>query len=231
MSDPRLVHFTPLLISDASWFRPVKGAAWTDQETPSFTAGRFGSAYHPATTSRGAYSSSITIDIPPSGAMGAWIRPIGWSWTNTTASDGRQHAPIHFRAKAASGDAVPLIFINFTHGTGINFDINMGSNRRLTVTNQSIADGEYVYFSVSWQENGASGLQKMYFNGVEVGSATANLGITGTKQNGPGVGGFPGNTNIGWGGTVEIFKLWNYYKTDFTDRERPRFGMNDLIDT
>ena len=226
MSDPRLQYLITFLDSDASWFRPVKSlSAFIDSEVPSFSTGKFGSEYHPGNVGSGARSNTSAIEIPPEGCIEVWMQPIGWSWTNTSSSDSRDRIICHQRTT----NAVPAITVNFDNGTGIIFDLNMGTNRRLTVTNQSVADGEKLHFAVSWKEAGASGLMKMYFNGSEVGSLTADLGITGSKQNGLGFGGFAHTTTHGLGGTIGNGKRWSYFKTDFSDRERPRFGMDDVL--
>jgi len=225
MSDPRLLYYITFRDTDSSWFRPVKKQnTLTDAETPSFTAGKFGNEYTPAHTSKGVYSSVTTLEIPPEGCMEIWLKLSGWSWTTTTASDGNDKMPVHFR----TGNFNPQINVNFDSGVGIIFDLNMaGTNQRMTVTSQSFSDGQTIHFAISWKEAGASGLMKMYVDGVEVGTKTANLGITGSKQNGPGFGGAVFSSVLGWIGPIGNGKLWSYYKTDFSDRERPRFGMND----
>jgi hypothetical protein len=71
---------------------------------------------------------------------------------------------------------------------------------------------------------------RIYVDGVQKATGTPGaLGITGSQTlSNLTLAGYTGGTNNGWGGTIENWKHYNTFKTDFSDRENQRAGMNDL---
>ncbi len=215
--------------SNSEITRPVKGSGWTQNiVSPNYVAAKFGNALRfvnpQAANAEIVDSGSQTI--PLEGCIEFWIEFFGWSWTNTTSSDSKDRVPINRETNAN-----PFVAVNFFDGVGILYDINTsnqgGNNNRLTVSNQSFSSGEVPHLAFSWKEAGASGLMKMFRNGVEVGSRTANLGLTGAQTTTYTIGTFGQATTASWDGYVDNYKFHEFFKTDFTDRERPRFGMLD----
>ena len=228
MADPRLLYFVSFRDNDGSYKTPWIGSnGFRDASgVPTFAAAAY-NGYNTAriqAPSNGIYSDTTTVEIPPEGCVECWVRLDGWSWSGTTVSNGVDKTVFGWRA----ANATPFLQLAFANGNGLQFYLTTGTPRIVNVTSQSFSDGEDVHLAISWKEDGANGLMKVYVNGAEVGSGTFDLGLTGSNQNGPNFGGLPTRDDRSIEGYLFNGKVWNYFKTDFSDRERPRAGLNDF---
>jgi len=167
---------------------------------------------------------SPTFTCPKEGACGMWFKPSGWGLVNTTVSDSLTHSVID-RATAI----VPLIIWRAEDGIGIRILFHDGVNptRTIDCTTCTITDGQWHFASASWSTSGD--LFKAYLDGVEIGSLSTTIALTGVSviDIGLGVRDWVGDLELD--GDMDTFTFWNEFKTDWTDMNDRRAGLNDII--
>ena len=176
----------------------------------------------PASLSAGQELSIPVVNIPKEGAMSIWFKPNGWSLSNTTVSPAGVHSVIY-----RDSTAVPLITWSVVNGAGIQLLFNDGTNptRVINATTQSIADGVYNLASMSWST--ANNLIKIYLNGVEIGSFSGTISLTGVQNTYISLGCRGGINDQELNGDLDLFTYYNYYKTTWNDRNDPRAELGD----
>ncbi len=151
------------------------------------------------------------------GCMEAWVKPDGWSWDGTNASDATQHHL--FTYSAYSGHS---IYWNFDHTQSAYFDIGGTGGVRLSATNIILTAGTWTHLAISWSKT--SGWMKSYQDGAETDTANNTIPIVITDTLDISLGFESAQTNFGWKGCIDNYKVWSRAKTDFTDRLIEGFG-------
>lgn len=110
-----------------------------------------------------------------------------------------------------------------------------GTNRFLVSTDASLdwSAGDWVHLACVADASGIDGganTMQLYFNGSQVGSLSTGLGTTSGTYAEWIIGtvtGYAANSHVN--GIIDNLKIYDYAKTDFSDRYRERGGMNDGI--
>jgi len=196
--------------------------------------GRTTKAYSPGKFGNGAdilfteptIGDQVKIDsvlVTSEGAVEAWVKLNGWGISGTSATDGLSHR-FWNHSHPPNTEHINFIFIN---GQGMHFDVFDGANFRLTITSLSIPADTLVHLAVAWSE--IQSLQKVFVDGVEKGSRTSVINLTDTHISNLAIGKREDSTTQNLKGIADNLKIWSFFQTDFSKRERQRFGMNDSV--
>lgn len=211
---------------------PVIGSAGTEGASVTYTTGYFGNGMNSNGNNKHVtFPNTADQYTGSAGAYEMWIKPVGWSITNGQASAGN-----HFLYQIV-GDAnnfvefdittSGLLLRYYTSGTFYGFGAS-----QITPASFDLADGVWGHVAVVWNTagiNGGSNTIEFCFNGsvaasttnalsIASGMATFYLGVYGLS---PGL--------LYWDGVIDNFKIYDYDKTDFSDRGNERGGLNDQV--
>ncbi len=224
MPNPKLVCLN-YLGSQAETENSVTGFNGTDaRTTKTYSAGKFGNGADIPLTQPSA-SDQVTIDnvlVTSEGCVEAWLK-LNWKIDGLTAGDGNSHI-IWNNTIVPSVEFTSVVFIP---GQGMHFDVFDGTNFRLTITNLNIPVNTLFHLSACWSET--QQLQKVFVDRVQVGSITNTFNLTDTHTSNLALGKREDLTTVGLNGIIDNVKIWSFFQTDFSRRERKRFGMNDSI--
>jgi len=227
MSDGRLANllFTG---STAETTNAIKGANWTNGlSSPTYNSGFFKSSNSinvPETIGDSGQQVRVNYTYTDRGCIALWFRLVGWSWTNTTASDA-----IALHGVLGSAQFNPYVRLTFQNGQGLQCDLRLdgGSNHRITITNQSFGDGEWIHISHCWSV--PESLQEIYINGVLTGSGTPTLTGTVTEKVVM-IGRFTeNNTTNGLIGDIDGCRIYTEKIADFKRRYDRYHGLGDVV--
>jgi hypothetical protein len=156
-----------------------------------------------------------------------WMKTNGWTFDGVTTSDGKFRAVIDFGgASGYEGNGeLRIMFL-----TGAGFYVNSQNLWQVGFTQLTLSDNVWTHIAVTL----SSAISKisLYKNGVLLGydwDSEFNNYTTGNfPQQAIGKTPYLGDTFglIGW---IANFKIYEYAKTEFSDRFNERGGMNDNL--
>ncbi len=193
--------------------------------TPSYPSGYFKNSNAvtiPLALSTGEGIDTGLFTFPTEGSVSVWFKPSGWSVANTVVSDGLVHSVID-----RATDREPLIIWRLEDEVGVRILFFDGVNpgRLIDCTTCTISDGVWHLASFSW--SGVNNILKVYLDGVEVGSLSTTVGVSGDLDLSLGSRIWSGDQELD--GDMDTFTFWNEYKTDWTDMNDRRAGLNDIL--
>lgn len=204
----------------------VIGGTATTTGSPTFEACKFGngcksssnSNYNTFTITAASINNALKYTIE------FWGIPL-WNCTNGGSADGAYHNAVGLLSD--SGKFVDFYYYQsdaFYYDAGTFFWRNADSGQTWT-------SGDVVHYAYVVDSSGIAGSSdkaRCYINGALAGASTTialtsiggtNVTLYVTNSRGAGT----------WKGTVDNIKVYNYAKTDFSDRFNERGGMNDQV--
>lgn len=196
--------------------------------SPSFPSGYFKNSNAvtiPKVLASGEHLANTTVTMPKEGSYGIWFKPNGWGLVNTVMTGGTFNVIVH-----RDGVAIPLITWLVINGVGIRiqFNDNVNPNRIIDCTTCTIVDGQYHFASFAWST--ATNTLKLYLDGVEVGSSSVTVSLTGSSTTYVSLGCRGGAfSDLEADADLDTYKMTKFFKTDWVDRNNRRAGLNDII--
>jgi hypothetical protein len=211
----------------------VIGENGIEAASVSYTPGRFGNGIIcNGSTKYVSFPNSGNIYLGTKGAIEFWFAPQGYSITDGSASTATPAFKFLFSTSGnTSANLFDFGFIN-NSGTVIRSRANGTYNGfgagTLNPTGFTLADGVFGHVAIVWNETGidnGSDTVRFYFNNVLLLSTTNSLTLP--------------SSNTLWFGSYELasvyfanaiidnLKIYDYAKTDFSDRFNERGGLND----
>jgi hypothetical protein len=195
--------------------------------TPAYGAVMFGDGLYLASYTGSANYVYLEFPFNASGVIECYVKAgSSWSYNSTTkaCSDGKDHLIMGFNTGAATR---PLIALQVVNGLGWNFNILDQSSRQKDqfFNGASISANEVFHFAWTWDattfsawKNGSKMTTDWSCGSVAFNGSTGRVGLLQHGYLDRGADIYMDNT-----------KVYDYTKTDFSDRFRERGGMNDHI--
>lgn len=145
-----------------------------NQTSPTYTDGVFTTAVVISGDNNSSNIISDSFAIPSEGTFEIFIRPDGWSWSNTSFTSGA----VAFRILTISptfGNGSETIYVQFRNNEGIHIDFyddngDATGSKRLILQNVVMNDGTYYHFAVTWKSSTNTG--SAYVDNVQKGTNT-----------------------------------------------------------
>jgi hypothetical protein len=210
---------------DAGILRPVVGEGTINSASRTYDGEKFPgipSIYKPHDPTANQYDGVKDHARTGQGTIECWMKFNGWSMANTDVSDEQQHYLWNIGGVSLASKHAYFVFFP---GAGIYCDFSDGVNfPNVTIADTTWADATWYHVAYTWDYTLGSNEIKVYRDGVKIGEGgtfddhTATFDIAwGQRLDGQ-------NGLKGW---IAGFKVFPYAKTDFSDRENPRGGMQD----
>ena len=228
--------FKSYLNSNAGIINPVKGSGFINSSSQNYDTGVYSGvqAMYKGTGLAAANADGINYTFNPVGTLELWIKLDGWSCTGTSVSDGANHYILEY---FGSQNVPELTLIYFASGQGVHFDLtDTGGYRRVTIASETWPADTWIFIAWVWDYNETTEKIRIYKG--DYGSSVSKVGTGGSMTNfGSGVSrdmalgqrGDPGAGLSGFKGWLAGLTIYDFAKTDFSDRYNLRSGMNDLI--
>lgn len=198
--------------------------AWTG--TPTYNAGKFGN---------GSYSNSNSnyITLPDTSfspnqfTFDFWFKT-DYNVTNGVPSDASRHALVTYYLSNSA-----RVAIEFSSATGFYVSyIGTSPINYITTTGLTFSSGVIQHFGIVYDSNqiaGSADYFRLYWNGSLLNNSTSSGGTMASGGNIHALimffSGAPFTNPMD--GLIDNLKIYDYVKTDFTDRFNERGGMND----
>jgi hypothetical protein len=170
------------------------------------------------------------------GCFEVWVKPEGWSTTDGCASDGDfKWIWQTWIYDYSSGIEKAGFDFGFGPGDGLRWNIYDGVQYsgfndayfvKLNSPGLNLKDGVFSHLAFVWSENGIAGSSdtcRIYLDGILIASTRNHLSVPMIKDTKWRL----GNSWVNWAsdigsddfrGVMDNLKIWNYAKTDFSDR-------------
>ena len=208
----------------------VVGASGSEAAGANYAAGKYGNGLNSNGVTAYVSYPTTTAYSGNAGCIESWIKPVGFSITNgSTSADYRWV----YSLTADANNWIDLILGATGFLPRIKSATAFGGFGSTYQTHASfdVADGENFHLATVWNTAGIAGgsdIVRVYFNNLliantttaapaPVGSCVLDVGIYAQGYSNP------------LGGVVDNLKIYNYAKTDFSDRLNERGGMNDQV--
>ncbi len=227
MSNPKF-NVVTFLDSTINSENSITGFNFTNTlPSPSYPSGYFKNSNAvtiPSSLSAGEQIANTSVTVSKEGAMGMWFNPNGWGLVNTTMSGDTFNTII-----GRDNTANPLITWLVINGVGIRMQFNDAVNptRLVDCTPCTIVYDTWHHAAVAWSTSGD--VIKAYLDGVEIGSTSATIALTGSSTTFVSLGCRGTLSDLTSNADLDTLKMYNFFKTDWSDRNDRRAGLNDII--
>ena len=209
--------------SDSGVAASVAGSGYSITGSPAYAAGKYGNGINvPANNSGLVVCTSYLGDIlKTQGTIELWYKPVYASTDGT----------LRFITGGYGTPGPTGVTLHYIYWRDGKFYFQTAKNHlHQTATAVSFSAGEWIHLAGVWDDagiNGGANRTQLYVNGVLKGYYSGAIVIVGAEWNGiMNIVGFSHTTASGYGVNDNI-KVYDYAKTDFSDRFNERGGMND----